>query len=65
MAEKICAMLMRVGPRFPGLLDDSEGSFKHMTAQYQCLQTVSPVGPDHNIASPRECTEARNCYRPA
>jgi len=61
--NKICKMLMRLGPRYPGLLDSSEGDAKSATAQYQCLRTLSAVGPDFNCASPRECTPHRGCCK--
>ncbi len=61
--KKACAMLMKVGPSFPGLLDESETTEKHITAQYQCLKTVSAVGPDFNIVSPHECTSDRGCFK--
>ncbi|MBN1478660.1 hypothetical protein EH223_17005 [candidate division KSB1 bacterium] len=58
-----CAMLMRVGPTYPGLLDESETSERHATAQYKCLRTAGAVGPDNNIVSPSECTFSRSCYK--
>lgn len=61
--KKVCSMLMRVGPRFPGLLDDSEGSERFATAQYQCLKTVNAVGPDFNTVTPEECTAERGCFK--
>ena len=60
--KKACAKLMRIGPSYPGLLDESETSERHATAQYQCLKTVSAVGPDHNVATPQECDPSRSCY---
>ena len=61
--KKACIMLMRVGPTYPGLLDESEGSSKLATAQYQCLRTVGPLGPDSNVVSPHDCVAARKCYK--
>ena len=61
--KKACSMLMRIGPTYPGLLDESETTERHATAQYQCLKTVGAVGPDHNIATPHECTAARRCFK--
>ncbi|MBN1561596.1 hypothetical protein JW998_15200 [candidate division KSB1 bacterium] len=63
--KKMCAMLMRISPTFPGLLDESETSERHMTSQYQCLKTISPVGPDHDTVNPQQCTGARGCYKEA
>jgi len=61
--KKSCMMLMRIGPTFPGLLDESLGTEKLAVAQYQCLKTVSAIGPDHNTVSPQECTAKRSCYK--
>lgn len=61
--KNACAMLMRVGPTYPGLLDESETSERHMTSQYKCLKTAGPVGPDNNIVAPSECTFSRSCYK--
>lgn len=29
---------------------------------YSCLKTHEPVGPDAQIANPRECQHARTCF---
>ncbi len=55
-------MLMRVGPRYPGLFDESEGSYRRLSAQYQCLKTVSPLCPDADAALPRYCVAGRSCF---
>ena len=61
--KKACAMIMRVGPTYPGLLDESETSERHATAQYRCLKTVGEVGPDNNIVTPHECNPSRACFK--
>ncbi len=61
--KKVCTMLMRLGPRYPGLLDESEGTERFATAQYQCLKTVGAVGPDFNAVSLEECTAERSCFK--
>ena len=43
--KHFCAMLTKVGPRFPGINDYSEGDERISTAQYSCLQTATAVGP--------------------
>ena len=58
-----CTMLMRVGPTYPGLLDDSEGDERTMTSQYTCLKTATPVGPDHDIVNPEACCPTRSCFK--
>ncbi len=65
MSEKkrVCTMLMRVGPSYPGFSDESEGEDKMLTSQFSCLKTATPVGPDNNIAVPHECTSERPCYK--
>ncbi|MDZ7371715.1 MAG: hypothetical protein ONB12_11150 [candidate division KSB1 bacterium] len=63
MEYKVCPLLMRVGPRYPGLLDPSAAKDKRLTAQYQCLRTVSALGPDFNAVSPQECTPQRSCFK--
>ncbi len=61
--NKACTYLMRIGPTYPGLLDDSEGDERIATAQYQCLKTTGAVGPDHNTVSPHECKPGRMCFK--
>ena len=65
MKEKkpFCAMLTKVGPRFPGLLDHSEGDERILTAQYSCLQSATPIGPDNRVVRPQFCNNTRNCFR--
>jgi hypothetical protein len=58
-------MLMRVGPTFPGLLDDSEGDERILTSQYTCLKTANAVGPDNLTAYPDDCGPTRSCYKKA
>ena len=61
--NKACRYLMRIGPTFPGLLDDTEGDERFATAQYQCLKTTGAVGPDFNTATPEQCSHGRMCYK--
>ena len=61
--QKICVMLTRVAPTYPGLLDDSEGDERVLSSQYSCLKTATPVGPDHDVADPEACNSARGCYK--
>jgi hypothetical protein len=35
------------------------------TAQYWCLKTMRPDGPDGALALPEVCTEGRGCFEPA
>ncbi len=42
----------------PGLVDDSSD-----TRVFFCCVSHSPLGPDGEPVSPRECTAARPCYR--
>jgi hypothetical protein len=35
------------------------------TAQYWCLKTMRPDGPDGALASPEDCTDERACFEPA
>jgi len=58
-----CVNLMRVGPTYPGLLDDSEGDERFATAQYTCVKTGGAVGPDNDIASPETCDPSRMCFK--
>lgn len=32
------------------------------TAVYWCVQTMTPVGPDDDQATPDRCTPDRSCY---
>ncbi len=57
-----CVNLMRVGPTYPGLLDESEGDERFATAQYTCVKTGNAVGPDSDVASPETCTPKRTCF---
>jgi hypothetical protein len=62
--KKYCTMLMKVGPRYPGLLDFSEGDQRIITAQFKCLQTATAIGPDNKKAHPNSCQNAaRSCFR--
>ncbi len=61
--KKPCANLMRVGPLFPGLYDESEGVDKIATATYTCVKTGTPVGPDADIANPDVCDDHRSCFK--
>jgi len=61
--KHFCAMLTKVGPRFPGLNDYSEGDERLATAQYSCLQTATAVGPDNRVVQPQLCNKSRKCYR--
>jgi len=61
--KPVCKYLMKVGPVYPGLLDDSEGDDRVLTAQYTCLRTASAVGPDHDVADPDVCTPERGCFK--
>ena len=56
-------MLTKVGPRFPGLNDYSEGDDRILTAQFSCLQTATPIGPDNRVVQPQLCNKSRKCYR--
>jgi hypothetical protein len=58
-----CSMLMRVGSRYPGLLDNDEGDERIMTAQYTCLKTATAVGPDNDVVRPEVCKPSRTCYK--
>ncbi|MBN2410646.1 hypothetical protein JXQ31_03070 [candidate division KSB1 bacterium] len=64
MSEKkrVCTMLMRVGPTYPGFSDDSEGDDRILTSQFSCIRTASAVGPDNNVANPHECNSSRSCF---
>jgi hypothetical protein len=33
-------------------------------AQYWCLRTMRPDGPDGALALPEECTDERTCFEP-
>ena len=35
------------------------------TAQYWCLRTMRPAGPDGDLVLPEECTDERVCFEPA
>ena len=35
------------------------------TAQYWCLRTMRPSGPDGDLVLPEECTDERICFEPA
>lgn len=35
------------------------------TAQYWCLRTMRPHGPDGDLAVPEECTDERICFEAA
>ncbi len=35
------------------------------TAQYWCLKTMRPDGPDGALALPEDCTDERACFEPA
>ena len=35
------------------------------TAQYWCLRTMRPHGPDGDLALPEECTDERICFEAA
>lgn len=61
--KPICANLMRLGKYFPGLLADAEGDRRWGSAQYLCVKTGNPVGPDCDVAEPDECSPSRACYR--
>jgi hypothetical protein len=61
--KQFCAMLMKVGPRFPGLDDYSEGDERIASAQYSCLQTATPIGPDNRAVEPQLCNKSRKCYK--
>jgi hypothetical protein len=34
------------------------------TAQYWCLRTMRPNGPDGDLALPEECSDERICFQP-
>jgi hypothetical protein len=34
------------------------------TAQYWCLRTMRPAGPDGDLVLPEECTDERICFEP-
>jgi hypothetical protein len=61
--KQFCSMLMKVGPRYPGLLDYEEGDERIMTAQYTCLKTANAVGPDNDVVRPEVCDPSRPCYK--
>ena len=33
------------------------------TANYWCVCTMTPAGPDDHFAHPQECQEGRRCYQ--
>ena len=35
------------------------------TAQYWCLKTMRPDGPDGALALPEDCTDERACFEPS
>jgi len=55
-------MLMRVGPTYPGISDNTEGDDRILTSQFTCLRTATAVGPDNNVADPHECNPSRKCF---
>jgi hypothetical protein len=61
--KKHCKMLMKLGPVYPGVLDFEEGDDRELTATFQCLSTISAIGPDHNTANPHDCTPDRPCFK--
>ena len=60
---KYCTMLMKAGPRYPGLLHFDEGDERILTAQFTCLKTAGAVGPDNDVVKPGVCQEGRPCYK--
>ena len=58
-----CSHLMKVGPSFPGRLDFSEGDERLATAQFSCVRTGTPIGPDNDLAHPEHCTRQRSCFK--
>ena len=60
---KLCNMIMKEGPRYPGRLIHEEGDERVQTAQYKCLQTANAVGPDSDVVRPDLCREGRGCFR--
>jgi hypothetical protein len=60
---KFCTMIMKEGPRYPGMLHNEEGDERILTAQYKCLQTANAVGPDNNVVRPDLCQSGRGCFK--
>ncbi len=58
-----CTMIMKEGPRFPGMLHREEGDERILTAQYKCLVTAGAVGPDNDLVRPDMCRAGRGCFK--
>ncbi len=59
---KFCTMIMKEGPRYPGMLHNEEGDSRIHTAQYKCLKTANAVGPDNDLVRPDMCQSGRECF---
>jgi hypothetical protein len=46
----------------PDAFGQGDPSHSPSTAQYWCLRTMRPHGPDGDLALPEECTDDRICF---
>ncbi len=57
-----CRTFSSKATQIPDLLKQVPAEEFALTAQFTCLKTGSPIGPDNNIASPEECAAGRSCF---
>ncbi len=46
----------------PDTFGEGDPTRSPSTAQYWCLRTMRPSGPDGDLAIPEECTDERICF---
>jgi len=62
--EPVCRNLRTKASYVPDLQNAHFMEVHHPYAQYHCLKTLHPVGPDDDIVCPEECTAKRICFEP-
>jgi hypothetical protein len=60
-----CRKFSSKATQIPDLLKHMPADEFALTAQFTCLKTGTPVGPDNSVVTPDECTVSRACYEEA
>jgi hypothetical protein len=62
LVHSSCRKFSSKATQIPDLLKHLSAEEFALTAQFTCLKTGTPVGPDNNIVSPDDCAAGRPCY---
>lgn len=60
----ICKNLRTKASYVPDIQNEHYMKVHHPYANYYCLKTLHPVGPDDDVVCPADCLPSRVCFQP-